>query len=181
MSLSVTMHLSRLLRVYIVTCATLRQLCLLFVSLRPLAVNKSSEMDEFVELVGNVNESLRTSLKRLFLDTLSASLVKVGIVGAPNVGKSTLCNALVRNQKRESLVENALFSTIDVFCATYDCPDPRLNFFQSVSGRDHDDNGEGFAQVVPTQITVVDTPAIVAGSFKEVGGRDAAAYYCWID
>ncbi len=56
---------------------------------------------------------------------------KCGIVGLPNVGKSTLFNALTNSSKAQS--ENFPFCTIDPNIGVVPIPDERLNQLVSIS------------------------------------------------
>ena len=53
-------------------------------------------------------------------------MLKAGIVGMPNVGKSTLFNALTRNRNAEAA--NYPFCTIDPNVGVVTVPDPRLRW-----------------------------------------------------
>ena len=59
---------------------------------------------------------------------------KCGIVGLPNVGKSTLFNALTSSKKAEAA--NFPFCTIDPNIGIVDVPDDRLNNLYSISKSD---------------------------------------------
>jgi ribosome-binding ATPase YchF (GTP1/OBG family) len=59
------------------------------------------------------------------------SKLSVGIVGLPNVGKSTLFTALTRN---EVLIANYPFATIDPSIGVVAVPDSRLATLSSISG-----------------------------------------------
>ena len=56
---------------------------------------------------------------------------KCGIVGLPNVGKSTLFNALIKSKKAE--VANFPFCTIDPNIGNVLVPDKRLNIISNIS------------------------------------------------
>eukprot|EP01031_Cornospumella_fuschlensis_P052913 gene52913-64642_t len=84
--------------------------------------------------------------------------VKMGIVGSPNIGKSALFNCIVRNLQCQSIVENALFTTVDPYAASFEPKDERVEFMRSI----YPD-----ADVVRACMTVVDVPAIVPGAFRE--------------
>ncbi|MCC5858705.1 MAG: redox-regulated ATPase YchF [Ectothiorhodospiraceae bacterium] len=82
---------------------------------------------------------------------------KCGIVGLPNVGKSTLFNALTRN---EIPAENYPFCTIDPNVGIVAVPDPRLDVLASIVKPQ---------RVVPTTMEFVDIAGLVAGASKGEG------------
>jgi len=82
---------------------------------------------------------------------------KCGIVGLPNVGKSTLFNALTRN---EIPAENYPFCTIDPNVGIVPVPDPRLQRIADIVKPE---------KVVPTTMEFVDIAGLVAGASKGEG------------
>ena len=82
---------------------------------------------------------------------------KCGIVGLPNVGKSTLFNALTR---AEIQAENYPFCTIEPNVGIVEVPDPRLDVLASIVKP---------ARVVPTTIEFVDIAGLVEGASKGEG------------
>lgn len=82
---------------------------------------------------------------------------KCGIVGLPNVGKSTLFNALTR---AEIQAENYPFCTIDPNVGIVEVPDPRLDKLAEIVKPE---------RVVPTTIEFVDIAGLVAGASKGEG------------
>ena len=82
---------------------------------------------------------------------------KCGIVGLPNVGKSTLFNALT---KAGIDAENFPFCTIDPNTGVVPVPDPRLDQVAELAGS---------AKVVPTAMEFVDIAGLVAGASKGEG------------
>ncbi len=59
-------------------------------------------------------------------------MLKAGIVGLPNVGKSTLFNAVTRTRKAEAA--NYPFCTIDPNIGIVSVPDPRLAVLSKIFG-----------------------------------------------
>ncbi len=85
-------------------------------------------------------------------------MLKAGIVGLPNVGKSTLFNALVANAKAESA--NFPFCTIEPNVGVVSVPDERLEVLAKIS------NSE---KIVPTRIEFVDIAGLVKGASRGEG------------
>ncbi len=83
---------------------------------------------------------------------------KSGIVGLPNVGKSTLFNALV--QAAAAQAENYPFCTIEPNVGEVAVPDPRLHVLSRISGS---------ALTLPTRLTFVDIAGLVKGASKGEG------------
>lgn len=83
--------------------------------------------------------------------------IKCGIVGLPNVGKSTLFNALTRAQ---IAAENYPFCTIDPNVGVVGVPDPRLDALALIAKPE---------RVLPTAIEFVDIAGLVAGASKGEG------------
>jgi len=83
--------------------------------------------------------------------------MKVGIVGLPNVGKSTLFKAITKKQVD---CANYPFCTIEPNVGIVAVPDPRLDALAKVSNS---------AKVVPATIEFVDIAGIVAGASKGEG------------
>lgn len=82
---------------------------------------------------------------------------KCGIVGLPNVGKSTLFNALT---KAGIPAENYPFCTIDPHVGIVEVPDPRLVKLAAIAKPE---------KVIPTTIEFVDIAGLVAGASKGEG------------
>jgi len=89
------------------------------------------------------------------------SMLAVGIVGLPNVGKSTLFNALTR---AGALAANYPFATIDKNVGVVALEDPRLYALQKVFAK-----GERLPPVVPTHVEFVDIAGLVKGAHKGEG------------
>jgi ribosome-binding ATPase len=83
--------------------------------------------------------------------------IKCGIVGLPNVGKSTLFNALTAS---DIPAENYPFCTIDPNVGVVAVPDPRLAALAEIVGPE---------RVVPTVVEFVDIAGLVAGASKGEG------------
>ncbi|MCF7734589.1 MAG: redox-regulated ATPase YchF [Akkermansiaceae bacterium] len=85
-------------------------------------------------------------------------MLKAGIVGLPNVGKSTLFNAVTRTRKAEA--SNYPFCTIDPNVGIVSVPDPRLAVLSKISGSH---------KLVPTAIEFVDIAGLVKGASEGAG------------
>ena len=83
--------------------------------------------------------------------------IKCGIVGLPNVGKSTLFNALT---KAGIAAANFPFCTIDPNIGVVPVPDPRLEALAGIAKP---------LKIIPTSIEFVDIAGLVAGASKGEG------------
>jgi GTP-binding protein YchF len=83
---------------------------------------------------------------------------KCGIVGLPNVGKSTLFNALTETAAAQAA--NYPFCTIEPNVGEVAVPDPRLDVLAKLAKS---------AEIVPTRLTFVDIAGLVRGASKGEG------------
>jgi len=81
----------------------------------------------------------------------------IGIVGLPNVGKSTLFNALTRNTV---LAANYPFATIEPNIGVVNLPDPRLTTLAEIFGSE---------RILPAAVSFVDIAGIVRGASEGEG------------
>ena len=84
--------------------------------------------------------------------------LKIGIVGLPNVGKSTLFNALLKRQ--QALVANYPFATIEPNVGVVEVPDERLKVLAEISNS---------VKIVPATVEFVDIAGLVAGAATGAG------------
>lgn len=84
--------------------------------------------------------------------------LQAGIVGLPNVGKSTLFNAVSNSAKAQA--SNYRFCTIEPNVGLVNVPDPRLKKLEELVKPE---------RVVPTQIEIVDIAGLVRGASKGEG------------
>ena len=83
---------------------------------------------------------------------------RCGIVGLPNVGKSTLFNALTETQAAQAA--NYPFCTIEPNVGQVAVPDPRLDRLAAIASS---------AKIIPTQLAFVDIAGLVRGASKGEG------------
>jgi GTP-binding protein YchF len=83
---------------------------------------------------------------------------KCGIVGLPNVGKSTLFNALTQTAAAQAA--NYPFCTIEPNVGDVAVPDDRLDALSAIAGS---------KQIIPTRLTFVDIAGLVRGASKGEG------------
>ena len=84
-------------------------------------------------------------------------MLSIGIVGLPNVGKSTLFKALT---KKQIDIQNYPFTTIDPNVGVVGVPDERLELLAKMSGS---------AKIVPTAIEFIDIAGLVRGAAQGEG------------
>src|ERR1700722_2628573 len=85
-------------------------------------------------------------------------MLQAGIVGLPNVGKSTLFNALTRSRKAEAA--NYPFCTIDPNVGAVEVPDERLAPLAKIAKT---------AVIIPAAMEFLDIGGLVAGGSKGEG------------
>ena len=85
-------------------------------------------------------------------------MLQAGIVGLPNVGKSTLFNAVTRSRKAEAA--NYPFCTIDPNKGVVTVPDPRLKVLSDLSKSE---------KIVPAALEFVDIAGLVKGASQGEG------------
>lgn len=81
----------------------------------------------------------------------------IGIVGLPNVGKSTLFNALTKN---DALAANYPFATIEPNVGVVNLPDPRLDTLAELFGSE---------RILPAPVSFLDIAGIVKGASEGEG------------
>src|SRR6201999_595821 len=100
----------------------------------------------------NTSQKARTKERRRVMG------FKCGIVGLPNVGKSTLFNALTQTAAAQAA--NYPFCTIEPNVGDVAVPDPRLDKLAVIARS---------AEIIPTRITFVDIAGLVRGASKGEG------------
>src|ERR1017187_3009193 len=83
--------------------------------------------------------------------------LSIGIVGLPNVGKSTLFNALTR---ASALASNYPFATIEPNVGVVGVPDPRLDVLAKIFSS---------VKIIPATVSFVDIAGIVKGASEGAG------------
>ena len=85
-------------------------------------------------------------------------MLRAGNVGLPNVGKSTLFNAVVANSKAQAA--NFPFCTIEPNVGLVSVPDPRLDVLAGISSSE---------AILPARLEIVDIAGLVKGASKGEG------------
>ena len=111
------------------------------------------------ERVGHAARSVSAPNHMTSCRNLSTTMgFKCGIVGLPNVGKSTLFNALTQTAAAQAA--NYPFCTIEPNVGEVAVPDPRLDALAAIAAR---------RQIIPTRLTFVDIAGLVRGASKGEG------------
>lgn len=91
--------------------------------------------------------------------------LSIGIVGLPNVGKSTLFNALLKRQ--QALVANYPFATIEPNVGVVPVPDDRLQKLAEITQAEH--KMANLPPLKPATVNFVDIAGLVAGASEGAG------------
>lgn len=130
---------------------------LLFVATRRNALKSCNAFRSSFLSSTNTNFVIKNTKRHYSRTTLNMKL-QTAIVGLPNVGKSTLFNALTESQGAEAA--NYPFCTIEPNVGIVEVPDPRLKKLEEI----HDS-----AKVVPTTLEFVDVAGLVKGASEGEG------------
>ena len=91
--------------------------------------------------------------------------VSIGIVGLPNVGKSTLFNALLK--KQQAFVANYPFATIEPNVGVVPVPDERLEKLAQITQNEHKMSTP--PPLIPATVSFVDIAGLVKGASEGEG------------
>src|SRR5258706_5456031 len=91
--------------------------------------------------------------------------LSVGIVGLPNVGKSTLFNALLK--KQQAFVANYPFATIEPNIGIVPVPDERLLKLAEITKEEH--KMPQVPPIIPATVSFVDIAGLVKGAAEGQG------------
>lgn len=91
--------------------------------------------------------------------------LSVGIVGLPNVGKSTLFNALLKRQT--AFVANYPFATIEPNIGVVPVPDPRLKIMAEITKEEN--KMDHLPPIIPATVKFVDIAGLVKGAAEGEG------------
>ncbi|KAH9560205.1 hypothetical protein CY35_06G094800 [Sphagnum magellanicum] len=163
--MATALHLQALLpsRMAPMAAVTQQKLKLFSTTFIPTSFAKPGVAASFSALVGGIGRGGGGGGWGLQSRTFSATRVtsmslRSGIVGLPNVGKSTLFNALVENAKAQAA--NYPFCTIEPNVGVVAVPDPRLDVLSQLSHSQ---------RVVPTSVEFVDIAGLVKGASQGEG------------
>ncbi len=92
-------------------------------------------------------------------------MISCGIVGLPNVGKSTLFNALLK--KQQAFVANYPFATIEPNVGIVPVPDERLNKLAEITKEE--EKMSEFPPIKPATVNFVDIAGLVKGASEGAG------------
>jgi ribosome-binding ATPase len=112
----------------------------------------------FQHSISHCNKYNNRIIKNMYHTTKSRRKIQTGIVGLPNVGKSSLFNAMTNSTSAEAA--NFPFCTIDPNIGIANVEDPRLCKLKEIS------NSE---KVIPTYLEFVDIAGLIAGASKGEG------------
>ena len=108
---------------------------------------------EYGELNGFLNRHVAQTLHNLF-----HLMLRAGNVGLPNVGKSTLFNAIVENSKAQAA--NFPFCTIEPNVGIVDVPDARMDRLAEIGSSE---------RILPAKLEIVDIAGLVKGASQGEG------------
>jgi hypothetical protein len=91
--------------------------------------------------------------------------LSIGIVGLPNVGKSTLFNALLK--KQQAFVANYPFATIEPNVGVVPVPDERLVKLAQITQNEH--KMSNIPPIIPATVSFVDIAGLVKGASQGEG------------